>query len=242
MKFMLEIKNLSKNFGGFVALSDINLKVEPGERLGLIGPNGSGKTTLINCISGTIQNYTGEVQFNGETLNDLKAYQRARMGIARSFQIPKPFKSMTIKQNLLVPLEYAVQDNNLGPHGLDGEADRILDLLGLADKANDISSNLTQIEMRKLELARAMAVKPKLLISDEAMAGLSSNEVDDILKILVELNETTKITIIMIEHIMRAVMSFSERVICLDAGEIIANATPQEVIKEPAVERAYLGE
>jgi branched-chain amino acid transport system ATP-binding protein len=239
---MLEIKNLSKNFGGFVALSDINLKVEPGERLGLIGPNGSGKTTLINCISGTIQNYTGEVQFNGETLNDLKAYQRARMGIARSFQIPKPFKSMTIKQNLLVPLEYAVQDNNLGPHGLDGEADRILDLLGLADKANDISSNLTQIEMRKLELARAMAVKPKLLISDEAMAGLSSNEVDDILKILVELNETTKITIIMIEHIMRAVMSFSERVICLDAGEIIANATPQEVIKEPAVERAYLGE
>jgi branched-chain amino acid transport system ATP-binding protein len=164
------------------------------------------------------------------------------MGIARSFQIPKPFQSMTIKQNLMVPLEYAVQDNNLDQHGLDDEADRILALLGLADKADDISSNLTQIEMRKLELARAMAVKPKLLISDEAMAGLSSTEVDDILKILVELNETAKITIIMIEHIMRAVMSFSERVICLDAGKIIANATPQEVIKEPAVERAYLGE
>jgi branched-chain amino acid transport system ATP-binding protein len=210
--------------------------------LGLIGPNGSGKTTLINCISGTIRNYIGDVQFNGASLNDLKAHQRARMGIARSFQIPKPFQSMTIKQNLMVPLEYAVQDNNLDQHGLDDEADRILALLGLADKADDISSNLTQIEMRKLELARAMAVKPKLLISDEAMAGLSSAEVDDILKILVELNETAKITIIMIEHIMRAVMSFSERVICLDAGKIIANATPQEVIKEPAVERAYLGE
>jgi branched-chain amino acid transport system ATP-binding protein len=239
---MLEIKNLTKSFGGFTALSNINLNVEPGERLGLIGPNGSGKTTLINCISGTIQNYTGDVKFNGATLNDLKAHQRARMGIARSFQIPKPFQSMTIKQNLLVPLEYAVQDNNLDHHGLDEEAGRILDLMGLGDKADDMSNNLTQIEMRKLELARAMAVKPKLLISDEAMAGLSSNEVDDILKILVELNETTKITIIMIEHIMRAVMSFSERVICLDAGEIIANATPQEVIKEPAVERAYLGE
>ncbi len=223
-------------------MSNVNLDVRSGERLGLIGPNGSGKTTLINCISGTIQNYTGDVQFNGASLNDLKAHQRARMGIARSFQIPKPFQSMTIKQNLMVPLEYAVQDNNLDQHGLDDEADRILALLGLADKADDISSNLTQIEMRKLELARAMAVKPKLLISDEAMAGLSSTEVDDILKILVELNETAKITIIMIEHIMRAVMSFSKRVICLDAGKIIANATPQEVIKEPAVERAYLGE
>jgi branched-chain amino acid transport system ATP-binding protein len=239
---MLEIKNLTKSFGGFTALLNVNLDVRSGERLGLIGPNGSGKTTLINCISGTIRNYTGDVQFNGASLNDLKAYQRARMGIARSFQIPKPFQSMTIKQNLMVPLEYAVQDNNLDQHGLDDEADRILALLGLADKADDISSNLTQIEMRKLELARAMAVKPKLLISDEAMAGLSSTEVDDILKILVELNETAKITIIMIEHIMRAVMSFSERVICLDAGKIIANATPQEVIKEPAVERAYLGE
>jgi len=239
---MLEIKNLTKSFGGFTALSNVNLDVRSGERLGLIGPNGSGKTTLINCISGTIRNYTGDVQFNGASLNDLKAYQRARMGIARSFQIPKPFQSMTIKQNLMVPLEYAVQDNNLDQHGLDDEADRILVLLGLADKADDISSNLTQIEMRKLELARAMAVKPKLLISDEAMAGLSSTEVDDILKILVELNETAKITIIMIEHIMRAVMSFSERVICLDAGKIIANATPQEVIKVPAVERAYLGE
>ena len=239
---MLEIKNLTKSFGGFTALSNVNLDVRSGERLGLIGPNGSGKTTLINCISGTIRNYTGDVQFNGASLNDLKAYQRARMGIARSFQIPKPFQSITIKQNLMVPLEYAVQDNNLDQHGLDDEADRILALLGLADKADDISSNLTQIEMRKLELARAMAVKPKLLISDEAMAGLSSTEVDDILKILVELNETAKITIIMIEHIMRAVMSFSERVICLDAGKIIANATPQEVIKVPAVERAYLGE
>jgi len=239
---MLEIKNLTKNFGGFTALSDINLNVEPGERLGLIGPNGSGKTTLINCVSGSIRDYEGEVQFNGQGLNGLVAHKRTRVGICRSFQIPKPFASMTIKENLLVPLEYAVQKGDLGGTSIYEEADNIIDTIGLAEKADQLTSGLTQIEMRKVELARAMAAKPKLLICDEAMAGLSSSEVDDILKILIALNEATKITIIMIEHIMRAVMSFSERVVCLDAGKVIANATPDEVIKIPAVEKAYLGE
>jgi branched-chain amino acid transport system ATP-binding protein len=239
---MLEIRNLTKMFGGFTALSDVNLSVEPGERLGLIGPNGSGKTTLINCISGSIRDYEGEVQFNGQELNGLAAHQRTRVGICRSFQIPKPFASMTIKENLLVPLEYAVQKGDLGGTSIYEEAYNIIDTIGLAEKADQLTSGLTQIEMRKVELARAMAAKPKLLICDEAMAGLSSSEVDDILKILIALNEATKITIIMIEHIMRAVMSFSERVVCLDAGKVIANATPDEVIKTPAVEKAYLGE
>ncbi|HIB21004.1 MAG TPA: ABC transporter ATP-binding protein [Rhodospirillales bacterium] len=239
---MLEIRNLTKMFGGFTALSDVNLSVEPGERLGLIGPNGSGKTTLINCISGSIRDYEGEVQFNGQGLNGLVAHKRTRVGICRSFQIPKPFASMTIKENLLVPLEYAVQKGDLGGTSIYEEADNIIDTIGLAEKADQLTSGLTQIEMRKVELARAMAAKPKLLICDEAMAGLSSSEVDDILKILIALNEATKITIIMIEHIMRAVMSFSERVVCLDAGKVIANATPDEVIKTPAVEKAYLGE
>ena len=239
---MLEIRNLTKMFGGFTALSDVNLSVEPGERLGLIGPNGSGKTTLINCISGSIRDYEGEVQFNGQGLNGLAAHQRTRVGICRSFQIPKPFASMTIKENLLIPLEYAVQKGDLGGTSIFEEADNIIDTIGLAEKADQLTSGLTQIEMRKVELARAMAAKPKLLICDEAMAGLSSSEVDDILKILIALNEATKITIIMIEHIMRAVMSFSERVVCLDAGKVIANATPDEVIKTPAVEKAYLGE
>jgi len=239
---MLEIRNLTKMFGGFTALSDVNLSVEPGERLGLIGPNGSGKTTLINCISGSIRDYEGEVEFNGQGLNGLAAHQRTRVGICRSFQIPKPFASMTIKENLLIPLEYAVQKGDLGGTSIYEEADNIIDTIGLAGKADQLTSGLTQIEMRKVELARAMAAKPKLLICDEAMAGLSSSEVDDILKILIALNEATKITIIMIEHIMRAVMSFSERVVCLDAGKVIANATPDEVIKIPAVEKAYLGE
>ena len=239
---MLDVQNLTKNFGGFIALSGIDLNVQPGERLGLIGPNGSGKTTLINCVSGTIQDYEGEVHFNGENLNKLVAHKRARRGISRSFQIPKPFTSMTVKQNLLIPLEYAVNTNQLDGLSIHQQANQILESLEMANKADQLTSGLTQIEMRKLELARAMALKPKLLISDEAMAGLSSSEVDDILKILIELNENTKITIIMIEHIMRAVMSFSERVVCLDAGKIIANGTPDQVIKNTAVEKAYLGE
>ena len=239
---MLDVQNLTKNFGGFVALSGIDLNVQPGERLGLIGPNGSGKTTLINCVSGAIQDYEGEVHFNGENINNLVAHKRARRGISRSFQIPKPFTSMTIKQNLLIPLEYAVNTDQLDGLSIHQQADQILEALEMTDKADQLTSGLTQIEMRKLELARAMALKPKLLISDEAMAGLSSSEVDDILKILIELNENTKITIIMIEHIMRAVMSFSERVVCLDAGKIIANGTPDQVIKNTDVEKAYLGE
>lgn len=239
---MLKIQNLTKNFGGFTALDDINLEVEPGERLGLIGPNGSGKTTLINCVSGSIQDYDGEIYFNQDNLNSLVAHKRTRKGISRSFQIPKPFNSMTVKQNLLIPLEFAVESKNLGSGSIEDEADSIIEELGLGDKSDQLTLGLTQIEMRKLELARAMAVKPQLLISDEAMAGLSSSEVDDILEILISLNEKSKITIIMIEHIMRAVMGFSERVVCLDAGKIIANAAPSEVIKNPAVEKAYLGE
>ena len=239
---MLKIQNLTKNFGGFTALDDINLEVKPGERLGLIGPNGSGKTTLINCVSGSIQDYDGEVYFNQDNLNSLVAHKRTRKGISRSFQIPKPFNSMTVKQNLLIPLEFAVESKNLGSGSIEDEADNIIEELGLGDKSDQLTLGLTQIEMRKLELARAMAVKPQLLISDEAMAGLSSSEVDDILAILISLNEKSKITIIMIEHIMRAVMGFSERVVCLDAGKIIANAAPSEVIKNPAVEKAYLGE
>ena len=239
---MLKIQNLTKNFGGFTALDGINLEVEPGERLGLIGPNGSGKTTLINCVSGSIQDYDGEIYFNQDNLNSLVAHKRTRKGISRSFQIPKPFNSMTVKQNLLIPLEFAVESKNLGSGSIEEEADNIIEELGLGDKSDQLTLGLTQIEMRKLELARAMAVKPQLLISDEAMAGLSSSEVDDILAILISLNEKSKITIIMIEHIMRAVMGFSERVVCLDAGKIIANAAPSEVIKNPAVEKAYLGE
>ena len=237
---LLEVEGLSKRFGGFTALNRVSLHVKAGERFGLIGPNGSGKTTLINCVSGALPTDGGRILFEGRDITVLPAYRRTRLGIVRSFQIPKPFTSMTVLENLGIPLEYAAHARS---HGADvaAEAMDILNTIGLEAKAHMKPAGLTQIEMRKLELARAMAAKPKLLISDEAMAGLSSGEVDDILTILFRLNEQG-ITIIMIEHIMRAVMRFSERIVVLDAGDRIAEGTPDEIVKNAAVEKAYLGE
>jgi branched-chain amino acid transport system ATP-binding protein len=234
---ILQVKDVTKHFGGFTALSGVNLDIAPGERFGLIGPNGSGKTTLINCIAGALRNDAGSIRFDGEEISRLPAYRRTRKGIARSFQIPRPFHSMSVLDNMLVPYEYVV-------HLKESEAVRqamdILGQIGLAGKAHAASNQLSQVELRKLELARAMAAKPRLLISDEAMAGLSGSEVDEVLAILFKLNEAG-ITIIMIEHIMQAVMRFSQRVVCLDAGKIICEGTPQSIVQNPEVQRAYLG-
>jgi len=235
---LLEVQGAVKRFGGFTALNRVTLHVRAGERFGLIGPNGSGKTTLINCISGALHADEGRILFDGRDITTLPAHRRTRLGIARSFQIPKPFTSMTVRENLGIPLEYAGHARS--PAGATEAAD-ILREIGLEAKAHLRPAGLTQIEMRKLELARAMAARPKLLISDEAMAGLSSAEVDDTLTILFRLNQQG-ITIIMIEHIMRAVMRFSERIVVLDAGERIAEGTPDEIVRNPAVEKAYLGE
>ena len=236
---LLEVEGLVKRFGGFTALNRVSLSVKAGERFGLIGPNGSGKTTLINCISGALPVDGGSIRFEGREITALPPHQRTRLGIVRSFQIPKPFTSMTVRENLGIPLEYAAAGRAGGEGSAD--ADEILESIGLQAKAHLRPAGLTQIELRTLELARALAARPKLLISDEAMAGLSSTEVDDILAILFRLN-TQGITIIMIEHIMRAVMRFSERIVVLDAGERIAEGTPDEIVRNPAVEKAYLGE
>jgi len=240
MSPLLQIKGVSKSFGGFAALSAVSLDVARGERFGLIGPNGSGKTTLINCVSGSARNEQGAIVFDGEDVTRLPAYQRTRRGIARSFQIPRPFRSMTVLENLVVPLEYVAHRGSLHTGEVEKEALEILEKIGLAGKAQASSSKLSQVELRKLELARAMAARPRLLISDEAMAGLSGSEVEEVLKILFELNETG-ITIIMIEHIMQAVMRFSQRVVCLDAGRIICEGTPASIVKDPQVRNAYLG-
>ena len=236
---LLDVQHVTKRFGGFYALTDVSLQVHEGERVGLIGPNGSGKTTLINCIAGTLRTDGGRILFRGTDITTRPAYQRTRLGIARSFQIPKPFTSMTVLDNLCIPLTYV---RPAPAHEVDivAEALEILQHIGLAAKAQVIATGLTLIELRKLELARAMAATPTLLIVDEAMAGLSSAEVDEILAILVRLNEEG-ITIIMIEHIMRAVMRFSSRIVVLDAGQTIAEGMPEEIVRNTAVEKAYLG-
>ena len=240
MNSLLAVQSLSKRFGGFTALDGVSIDIRKGERFGLIGPNGSGKTTLINCVSGALANDGGRIVFDGEEISRLPAYQRTRRGIARSFQIPRPFASMSVLENLVVPLEYVVHRGSLHTADTRGEAMEILRGMGLADKADTRSNQLSQVELRKLELARAMAARPQLLISDEAMAGLSSNEVTEVLEILFKLN-ARGITIIMTEHIMQAVMRFSQRVVCLDAGRIICEGTPEETVANGDVQRAYLG-
>ncbi|MGZ5073959.1 MAG: ABC transporter ATP-binding protein [Usitatibacter sp.] len=239
---LLRVAGLTKRFGGFTALEQLDLAVAPGERLGLIGPNGSGKSTLVNCIAGTLRNDAGRIELNGRDIVRVAAFKRVHLGVARTFQIPRPFASMSVIDNLRIPLLYGARAPiKLDASGTTDEAMRILGQLGLAAKADAMSGGLTQVDMRKLELARAIAAKPALLIADEAMAGLSASEVDEILALLLGMKERG-VAVIMIEHVMRAVMKFSERIAVLVAGRKIADGDPRAVVANPEVVAAYLGE
>jgi len=236
---ILEVSGVIKRFGGFTALDGVDFVVQAGERVGLIGPNGSGKSTLVNCIAGTLRNEEGSIRFEGRDIHTYPAHRRIHLGLARSFQIPKPFGSMSVLDNLCVPLLYAAKGK--GSRSVADEAHHILRQVGLDEKAHAMSGGLTQVDMRKLELARAMAAKPRLLISDEAMAGLSTSEVDDILELLMGL-KAQGVAVIMIEHVMRAVMKFSERIAVLVAGRKIADGDPKTIVGNVEVVKAYLGE
>ena len=241
---LLEVENLGKRFGGFVALEGINLSVAQGERVGLIGPNGSGKSTLVNCMCGTLSNEIGTVRFDGHVVDGLAAHERTHRGMARSFQLPRPFTTLTVAENFRIPLLYSAAARrgvHMSAADIDARCWELAGLVGLAGKADKMPRDLTQVEMRKLELARALAADPKLLIADEAMAGLSQSEVADIVALLIKLNERG-ITIILIEHIMRAVMSFSQRLVVLVSGKKIADGAPNEVVNNPEVIGAYLGQ
>lgn len=235
---LLKVRGVAKSFGAIKALGPVDLELGAGERLGIIGPNGSGKTTLINCITGFYTPDSGTVSYRGEDVTAEPAYRRARKGLARSFQIPRPFTGMSVLENLLVPMDYCLHASEKTERQ---RADEVLRSVGLERRRDDLAESLSQLEQRKLELARALAGNPQVLIADEAMAGLSNSEIDDILALLFKLNDAG-VAVIMIEHIMHAVMRFSQRVICLETGLVIAEGAPAEIVANPKVQKAYFGE
>jgi branched-chain amino acid transport system ATP-binding protein len=234
---LLKVRGVAKSFGAIKALGPVDLDLAAGERLGIIGPNGSGKTTLINCITGFFRPDRGTILYRGEDVTRQPAYRRARKGLTRSFQIPRPFVGMTVFENLLVPMDYCTVDAEDERQ----RAEEVLRSVGLSRRRDALAESLTQLEQRKLELARALAASPQVLIADEAMAGLSGAEIDDILDLLFNLN-ASGVAIIMIEHIMHAVMRFSQRMICLETGMVIAEGTPATITRNPHVQKAYFGE
>ncbi|MDB5558468.1 MAG: transporter ATP-binding protein [Enterovirga sp.] len=236
---ILSVRGVGKRFGGFTALQDVDLTVSAGERIGLIGPNGSGKSTFVNCLTGALTPEAGSIVFDGHEVSRLPAWQRARRGLVRSFQIPRPFKRMSVVENVQVPLRFARSEPRSGSS--EQEALEILARVGLAGRGSASPKDLSQVELRKLELARALAANPRLLIADEAMAGLSDSEVDEIVEVLEQLSRDG-ITIILIEHIMRAVMRFSERIVVLVAGRKVADGDPATVMRQADVVEAYLGQ
>jgi branched-chain amino acid transport system ATP-binding protein len=236
---LLTAEAVTKRFEGFIALSDFSLVMHAGERVALIGPNGSGKSTFVNCLTGVFRIDGGSMRFGGYDITGMPAWLRCKHGLARTYQIPRPFRGMTVQENIEVPLRFT------GGHSSSSKiaeaAGEILNKVRLADCARVNPRRLTQVELRKLELARAIAARPKMLIADEAMAGLSDPEVDEILDLLHALNEEG-LSILLIEHIMRAVMAFSQRVVVIVAGRKMADGLPDDVMRMDEVERAYLGE
>lgn len=241
----LSANHIFKSFGGIKALTDVSFNVKKGERVGLIGPNGSGKTTLLNIISGTYKPDSGHVMFEQTDVTSRPAHSRTGMGIARTFQVPRPFQTLSVLDNVKIPVMYGARDHKKTKGSRGGRAadtaQNLLKKLGLESKEHVLPKELTQIDMRKMELARALAIGPKLLLLDEVMAGLTSDEVDELLVILRSIH-AEGITIVMVEHIMRAIMNFCERLVVLSEGKQIASGSTDAITNDAEVIRVYLGE
>jgi branched-chain amino acid transport system ATP-binding protein len=233
---LLTVKGLTKYFGGLRAVHDLSFEVQPGEILGLIGPNGAGKTTAFNLIAGFIHPTRGQILLDGESIVGMKPYAVTRKGIARTFQIVKPFKKLTVLEN--VTLAAFLRFRSRGE--AESQARQVLQRMGLGSKISGLAADLTLSEQKRLEIARALATQPKLLLLDEPMGGLNATEIEQA-SILVRDICKGGVTIIWVEHVLKAIMNSSNRVVVINHGEKIADAPPGEIVENPGVIAAYLG-
>lgn len=240
---MLEINNITKVFGGISALTDVSFKVEDGSFVGLIGPNGSGKTTMFNVISGAFPPSQGSIVFNGENISGMKPNFICRKGIARTFQIPQPIKSLTVAENVMLGAVFGSEPTakRYEARKVREEACHWLDFVGLKLDPDSPPGRMTAGDLRKLELARALATKPKVLLADEVLSGLNRDELKEASQILKKARENLGLTIIWVEHIMHVLMRLVERVVVLNYGVLIADGDPAEVCGDERVCEAYLG-
>ena len=240
MEILLKGEHISKYFGGLAALSDLTFQIERGEIVGLIGPNGAGKTTLVNVVTAVYPVSKGKIQFREADITHAKPYQVGRMGIARTFQIVKPFSGMTVKENVLIGALFGKSGMKRTTQEALKKAEEVLEFIGLGDKRDFPVEETTIPDRKRLELAKALAMEPDLLFLDEVMAGLRPKEMEDVMTLIKELNRNG-ITILLIEHVMKAIMGISHRVVVLHEGRLIAEGTPDEISGDEKVIRAYLG-
>jgi branched-chain amino acid transport system ATP-binding protein len=233
---MLQLDNVTVRFGGLTAVNNVSLSVGTGDVLGLVGANGAGKTTLFNAISGLVQPTSGKIMFDGRDVLRAPMYQRARMGIGRTFQIPQPMHELTVRENLMVAQRFGTGSIN------QARIDEILDFTSLAGKAGrDASTGLALTELKALEVAKALATDPKLLLLDEVLAGLETTGKRHFMNMLKDLHQKFSVGIIIIEHDIETISNLCQRVAVLNFGELIAEGTPAEVFSNPAVIKSYTG-
>jgi branched-chain amino acid transport system ATP-binding protein len=239
---LLRVVNVTKRFGGLVAVDDVSLEVDEGELIAIVGPNGAGKTTLFNVISGVYPPDEGKVYFEDRDITNLPPYKRAPLGLGRTFQIPRPFGSASVRENVAIGAMFGTHGHQTSVSESLEIADHYIDLVGLQEHTHKSAGSLTPVEKKLMEIARALAMKPKLLLMDEAMAGMNPKDIDDMVAFLIEIKEKEKMSVIaMVEHIMRAVAGLAERVMVLHQGGKLVDAPTEEALKDPRVVEVYLG-
>ena len=239
MTLILQVEGVTKRFGGLQALTNVTFDLPEGQILGLIGPNGAGKTTLFNCINGVYSPEVGKIRFHGEDVTGSKTYDMARRGLARTHQIVQPLEELTVRENVIAGACFGRENHNL--HDAGNIADEVMEFVGLGHRADQLAASLNVAQKKRLEMARALAARPYLLLLDEVLAGLNPSEIGGMVEIVKKIRDRG-VTIIMIEHVMKAVMNVSDRMVVLDYGQQIAEGTPEEISKNPQVIEAYLGD